>query len=295
MTMADPPLTELIYAALDAGQGRLPVHSAVTARAEALLQAERPTAAGLATLIGNDPVLACNLFRAANSAFYQGLPKIVTIDAAMTRIGLDQSAELIRRTCRDGQNAGRGRLLSRYLPPLWQHSFGSALGARWLAERCGYRSLAEQAHLAGLLHDIGKWLLLASFEQLADSDGGIVLADQLIAAVLENLHVEVGLQLIVDWHLPDEFARVIGGHHQAGLDGQDLVVTLVRLANLGCHKVGLGWKSDPDLVLPTTAEAQFLGIDEITLAEYEIMLEDRFQLVPAGAGSGSPAFQGGCR
>ena len=213
--MADQPLTELIYAALNAGQGQLPVHPAVTARAEALLQAERPTATGLATLIGNDPVLACNLFRAANSAFYQGLPKIVTIDEAMTRIGLDQAAEVIRRTCRDGQNAEWGWLLSLYLPPLWQHSLGSALGARWLAERCGYRTLAEQSHLAGLLHDIGKWLLLASFAQLDDSDGGIVLADQLVAAVLESLHVEVGLQLIADWHLPDEFARVVGGHHQA--------------------------------------------------------------------------------
>jgi hypothetical protein len=28
--------------------------------------------------------------------------------------------------------------------------------------------------------------------------------------------------------------------------------------------------------LPTTAEAQFLRIDEISLAEFEIMLEDQF-------------------
>jgi hypothetical protein len=84
---------------------------------------------------------------------------------------------------------------------------------REVAERCGYRALAEQAHLAGLLHDIVKWLPLTCFAQLADSERGIALADQLIAAVLENLHVEVGLQLIADWHLPDEFARVVGGHH----------------------------------------------------------------------------------
>jgi hypothetical protein len=33
---------------------------------------------------------------------------------------------------------------------------------------------------------------------------------------------------------------------------------------------------DADLVLPTTGEAQYLSIDEIVLAEYEIMLEDKF-------------------
>lgn len=290
--MTDQPLTALIYATLDAGQVWLPVHPAVAARAATLLQTERPTADGITTLIGNDPVLACSLFRAANSAFYHGLPQIVTIAEAMTRIGLDQTAAMIGRTCSGEQRALRGRLLPRYLPPLWQHSLGCALGARWLAERCGYQSLAEQAYLAGLLHDIGKWALLGIFEQLAAGEDAIVLADQLVAAVLENLHVEVGLRLTADWHLPDEFARVVGGHHQARLEGQELVVTLVRLANLGCHKVGLGWVSDPGLILPTTAEAQFLGIDEIALAEYEIMLEDRFQLVPAGAAHASPAVPG---
>ncbi len=51
---------------------------------------------------------------------------------------------------------------------------------------------------------------------------------------------------------------------------------MVKLANKGCRKVGLGLEHHPELVLPTTGEAQFLGIDEIALAEYEIMLEDKF-------------------
>jgi hypothetical protein len=54
------------------------------------------------------------------------------------------------------------------------------------------------------------------------------------------------------------------------------MVILVKLANNGCHKLGLGLTERPDIILPTTGEAQFLGIDEIALAEFEIMLEDRF-------------------
>lgn len=281
--MTDQPLTERIYATLDAGPVRLPIHPTVAARAEALLQHGRPAANELTTLIGHDPVLACSLFRAANSAFYQGLPKVATIDEALTRTGLDQAAEMIGRTCRDGRLPARGRLLPRYLPALWQHSLGCALGARWLADRCGYLALAEQAYLAGLLHDIGKWLLLAIFEQLAGDEGGLVVADQLVAEVLANLHVELGLRLCADWHLPDACTRAVGGHHQSGMAGQELIVVLVMLANLGCRKVGLGWAHDPGLVLPTTVEAQVLGLDEISLAEYEIMLEDRFALVAASA------------
>ena len=65
-------------------------------------------------------------------------------------------------------------------------------------------------------------------------------------------------------------------------------MALVKLANKGCWKVGLGWKTGPDLVLPTTAEAQFLGINEIALAEYEIMLEDHF-----GLAAGQPVRSAG--
>ena len=64
-------------------------------------------------------------------------------------------------------------------------------------------------------------------------------------------------------------------HHDDVLETQNIMVALVKLANKGCRKVGLGLEKTPDLVLPTTGEAQFLGIDEIALAEFEIMLEDQ--------------------
>ncbi|MDH3998166.1 MAG: hypothetical protein OET90_04940, partial [Desulfuromonadales bacterium] len=57
---------------------------------------------------------------------------------------------------------------------------------------------------------------------------------------------------------------------------QDIIVALVRLANKACSKIGLGLTVQPELILPTTAEAQFLGVNEIVLAELEIMLEDQF-------------------
>ena len=69
---------------------------------------------------------------------------------------------------------------------------------------------------------------------------------------------------------------MVADHHAEELDTQNIVTALVKLANKGCRKAGLGLVQNPDLVLPTTGEAQFLGIDEIALAEFEIMLEDKF-------------------
>ena len=277
--MANKPLTVSINDMVASGQVHLPVHPAVISKVGAILQQGVPERAVLVELISHDPVLTCNLFRAANSAFYQGLPKVLTVGEAITRIGVPSTAQLIEGACRDGELCPQGRLTPRYLAPLWQHSLGCALGAAWLARRCGYHALAEQVHLSGLLHDIGKLFLLAVLEEVDTCDeSGTVLSDTLIEEVLASMHVELGLRLVAEWNLPDEFAAVVGRHHQTELDSQDAIVALVKLANKGCRKVGLGWETDPGLVLPTTAEAQFLGIDEITLAAFEIMLEDRFQL-----------------
>jgi HD-like signal output (HDOD) protein len=125
-------------------------------------------------------------------------------------------------------------LTFRYFAPLWRHSLGCALGAGWLARRCGYQALVDQVHLSGLLHDVGKLLLLAILQQGAACDGtGTPLSDTLVEEILASMHVELGLRLVAAWNLPDEFAAVIGRHHEPELDSQDIIVALVKLANKG--------------------------------------------------------------
>lgn len=282
--MAGKPLPVLINERIDCGRLPLAVHPDIAREIASPSRPEQPEATALGELASHDPILACCLFRAANSAFYQGLPKVVTIAEAMTRIGTASALRELDRACSDGAAGCRGQLLPVYLPPWWRHSLGCALGARWLANRCGYQAIAAQAHLSGLLHDIGKLFLFTALESIVDSgEAGITLGSQLIEEVLESMHVETGVKMAAAWNLPGGYAAVIGRHHEPELDSQEVVIALVRLANQVAHKLGLGGKSAPDLILPTTAEAQFLGIDEIALAECEIMLEDRFGLV-----TGSP-------
>lgn len=286
--MSRKPLAEIIQETIRNEQVRLPVYPAVARQFQELVAQGAPPADRLARLAGGDPALACNLFHAANSSFYRGLQKVATIAEAITRIGLDAAVETVARACHDGEACAGTQLVPRYLPPLWRHSLGCALGAHWLARRCGYQALAEQARMAGLLHDIGKLFLLGTLEAVCScGEEPIMLPEQLIAEVMSTMHVEQGLELVERWHLPDDFAAVIGRHHETGNERQEAIIALVRLANKGCHKLGLGWSSDPGLILPTTAEAQFLGIDEISLAEFEIMLEDHFALLPEGATPGA--------
>ena len=275
--MANKSLTEIIKEMVDADRVRLPVHPKIAQQVAACLAAENSDSKQLWSLVGRDPSLLCNLFRAANSSFFAGLPKTLSIEEAVTRLGQSEASQVVEQACKEGESCSRGHLLPRYMPSIWQHAQACALGARWLANRCGYQGIADQAYLAGLLHDIGKQFLIAALEEIASSgEFGATLSEQLIQEVIATMHVEQGLRLFEEWNLPEVYKEVVADHHDEELDTQHIVVALVKLANKGCRKLGLGLSQHPEIVLPTTGEAQFLGIDEIALAEFEIILEDQF-------------------
>lgn len=275
--MANKPLTEIITEMIDADRVHLPVHPGLAEQATAQLAADGKDLKQLWLLVSHDPALLCNLFRAANSSFYEGLPKIQSIDEAVIRLGDEKALQIIDKTCRENKGCLQGDLLINYMPSLWTHAQGCAEGARWLANRCGYQGLAEQACLAGLLHDVGKQFLLAAMDEIVNcGEFNITLSEQLVLEIIATMHVEQGVRLLTEWNFSEVYKEVVADHHDEELDTRNIIFVLVKLANKACRKVGLGLERDADIVLPTTAEAQFLGIDEITLAEFEIMLEDQF-------------------
>ena len=183
--MTGKPLSVLLDEVLAAADLVLPLPAVVASQGLAVVDGQ-PSVAELSELLSHDPILAGTLFRLANSSFYRGLAPVAGIDEALTRVGPERVGSEVRQCCAAALAAPSGVLLPAYLLGLEQHSLGCALGARWLAERCGYRQLAEPAHLAGLLHDLGKYALLAGLERLA--------ADETIAPLLSPQLVE-GIQI----------------------------------------------------------------------------------------------------
>ncbi|MBW2511230.1 MAG: HDOD domain-containing protein [Deltaproteobacteria bacterium] len=189
--MANRPLAEIITEMIDADRLCLSVHPELLVQVMASIAHGRVGSSQLWALIGDDPALICRLFSAANSSFYAGLPKALSIDEAVTRLGLDKAVRIVEENCRNSKGPIQRELLSRYMPSLWQHAQGYATGARWLARRFGYLAISDQAYCTGLLHNIGKLVLLAAMQTVAgDGDLKMELSEALVLEVISTTHVE---------------------------------------------------------------------------------------------------------
>jgi HD-like signal output (HDOD) protein len=111
----------------------------------------------LANLIGKDQVLASRLLQMANSAQWAPMQGISTIPEAVVRIGVTGVKNMVFTVCFSsrmydpGIYGGQGRVLI-------EHGLGTAYLARMVAEQADEDE--DEAFLYGLLHDIGKLLIL---------------------------------------------------------------------------------------------------------------------------------------
>ena len=63
-------------------------------------------------------------------------------------------------------------------------------------------------------------------------------------------------------------------HHDIETDGVAPLTLIVRLEDKACLQTGLDLRTDSSILLTGCPEATALDLDEVTLAELEIVLED---------------------
>jgi len=231
------------------------------------------------SLINKDQALAAAVLRGANSAFYRGIQKVLTVGEAVARIGARQVANLVLLETQRKNFVSDSRQLRELFRALWRHSVACAAGAEWLARRLHFQEMADHAFVAGLLHDLGKLLLLRVIDELqAEELGQAALTEHLIRELLQSLHADRGAALMEAWELPEIYTRVAREHHAESFDPDDVLLVVVRLVDRACARLGIGMTHEPSLDLAATPEARCLEASELLLAELEVLLEDSLEL-----------------
>jgi len=199
----------------------------------------------LLKLISQDAAIAGRIMRAVNSAFYALPNKITRLDQAVALMGMKAVKEVALSATMAGmcKSVSFGTYQDR---DLWDHSVGVAILARELAVHTQSMD-AEEAFLAGILHDIG--LLMALQSDPKKGTQLLTLAENgpaffpLEATVFGFNHTELGARLAVQWKFPENIEGAIRWHHQPNQAPEEhqmlcrhlyLADTLACLAKVGC-------------------------------------------------------------
>ncbi|MFV0438147.1 MAG: HDOD domain-containing protein [Desulfopila sp.] len=269
--------------------GRLPVLPEVLVRLLEACEAPDCPLAEISEIISKDPALSLRVLQLVNSAYYGFRQSFTAIEQAVAYLGANavKSLALTTSVHQVFETKKAGEREKRESGYFWYHSLLTATLAKLLARELGAES-AEDAYLAGLLHDIGKRLLASTFSgsYVADYSNSVD-SETLLAREVEATgvnHCEAGAWLVSRWKLGSLVADAIEYHHEPVQQVSEAfpLVKLVYLANMLANRQIEGpIEDDQDLA---QAKALFFADDSLHLPDLVEASLEEVEQVAAGMG-----------
>lgn len=187
----------------------LPVLPEVAGQVVRLTADESCDARRLAELITRDQAMAGNLMRLVNSPLYAAGVPIVSLQQAVGRLGLKRIREVaLVISCESKVFAVPGH--EPRVRQLFRHAIAAAAFAQEIAR--SRRWNVEEAFLCGLLHDVGRPVLLQVLVDL-HAVCGCTFVPAAADAAIDRLHAGIGSALVQHWELPARLSETIRHHH----------------------------------------------------------------------------------
>jgi putative nucleotidyltransferase with HDIG domain len=191
-----------------------------------------------------DEVLTARVLRAANSAAAGSQETVVSVSAAVLRLG---AGTVLGLAVSDGVKSVRNSAAPAYglsEGELWRHSVCAALASDLLRRHCS-RQIPAETFAAALLHDVGKLLIARHVPEGAlgtirwGREQGLSDADA-ESRVLHFSHATLGGVVASSWKLPPRIVRAIATHHEPPGPSTDVGVLAVQMADAVSKAVTAG-------------------------------------------------------
>jgi HD-like signal output (HDOD) protein len=210
------------------------IHQPPAAAQEALALSRDPNSSTeqVVRLFEKDPALTQALLHRANSAFYRsGGEPCSSIRQAILRIGSKGVESVITAGMVESMLCKPGNAYASLLTDAWGHMTRTAPIARDLA--LVFMVEPEMAFTLGLLHDLGKLVILDHLSQLrAKEKRDPKVPPVALQAMIDRLHEPLGGIALLRWKLGVESALAIGNHQRMPPpETADLLGEMLYVAN----------------------------------------------------------------
>jgi putative nucleotidyltransferase with HDIG domain len=228
--------------------------------------------------IETDQAIASKVLRMANSAYYGMSGRISSIQSALTIMGLRGLLEAVAM-------AECQKLLTGKLPgygyeaeDLWRHSLAVAYGCKILAYAKD-PGISDTAHLAGLIHDVGKLILDRFVAEKKTEIKKFMQSEQKTFLDAEAYffgfsHARVACEICKKWKFPQVISNAINWHHKPSGSNKDLLSHILHMADQLATSIGIGYDGDDLLYQLEDGTMDFLGLRRSDLGDLVLKISE---------------------
>ncbi len=212
-----------------AGIKKLPSLPKLYSLIVAEMQSKEASLKKVGYIISQDVSMSAKILQIINSAFFCLPQKITDPQQAAVYLGIDTLKALVLSIHVFASLTEDAELCGFSLAELWRHSLMTGKLTRNIARaETDDKKVVEEAMIAGMLHDIGKLILLKVpmkckkvMDFIEKNECDPVEAEYI---VMKTSHAELGAYLLGLWGIPDNIVEPVAFHHNPSKLLEDMFI-----------------------------------------------------------------------
>ena len=254
------------------GLSSLPSIPPVVTKILSLIDSADVSLKKIGEFISQDQSISAKVLKIVNSPIYGFPGRISSVHQALMLIGLSAvKGMLLGISIFD--------MMQKSMLGLWEHSIGSAITARIIANRLRLKNV-DDISVAALIHDIGKVALSMCYPELYKK--ALEDAKQMETYITEaekNIfgitHAQAGRWLTTKWNFPQELVESVAFHHKTDSAKQfQRTACIVKLSENIIKMMGFGFSGDPYVHTISDAVWSLIGLQMDDLKEVFSTVEE---------------------
>jgi|WetSurMetagenome_2_1015567.scaffolds.fasta_scaffold00020_76 putative nucleotidyltransferase with HDIG domain len=261
MTDTDPKVLRAQIEQIDT----LPTIPSVLQKLLKLIENPKVSLTEVGSFIQSDPVLTSRVLKMVNSPIYGFPGRISAVQQALILLGLNVVRGLLL-------GVSVFEVMQKSMVGLWDHSLGCAIASRIIAKKKGLPE-PEEISIAGLLHDIGKVVLILRYKEdydrvMKESDARDLFVVESEKEVFGITHADAGAWIAKKWNFPLSLVEIIDYHHKPNLSKSlPVQAAIVHLGDILTRSVGFGFSGDYHVPAVNPAAWELLNLSNSDLRE----------------------------